>query len=116
LHVSLCCFVYYFSFFLSLSLFLQVYLPLSSGLNPIAVKISLHSISIEIFREGLQQYWGSAVAQRLRCCSTNRKFVGSIPAGLTKIPSNRTIILGLISTSDRTEYQQYLLGVKAAGA
>ena len=26
-------------------------------------------------------YWGTAVAQLLRCCTTNRKVAGSIPAG-----------------------------------
>jgi len=28
-------------------------------------------------------YGGTAVAQWLRCCATNRKFAGSIPAGVS---------------------------------
>jgi len=28
-------------------------------------------------------YWGTAVAQWLRCCATNRKVAGSIPAGVS---------------------------------
>ena len=27
-------------------------------------------------------YWGTAVAQCIRCCATNRKVAGSIPAGV----------------------------------
>ena len=30
-------------------------------------------------------YWGTAVAQWLRCCATNRKVAGSIPAGVIGI-------------------------------
>ena len=29
--------------------------------------------------------WGTAVAQWLRCCATNRKVAGSIPDGVTGI-------------------------------
>ena len=28
-------------------------------------------------------YWGAAVAEWLRCCATNRKVAGSIPAGVS---------------------------------
>ena len=47
-----------------------------------------------------------AVAQWLRCCATNRKVAGSIPAGVTEIfhlhnPSDRTMVLG--STQPLTE-------------
>jgi len=49
---------------------------------------------------------GTAVAQWLRCCATDRKVAGSIPAGimdfsLTSNPSDRTIVLG--STQPVTE-------------
>ena len=30
-------------------------------------------------------YWGTAVAQWLRCCATNRKVAGSIPGGVIGI-------------------------------
>jgi len=32
-----------------------------------------------------QEAGGAAVAQRLRCCATNRKVAGSIPAGVIGI-------------------------------
>ena len=50
--------------------------------------------------------WGTAVAQWLRCCVTNRKVAGSIPDGVFGIfrwhnPSDRTMALG--STHPLTE-------------
>ena len=64
---------------------------------------------------------GTAVAQWLRCCSTNRKVAGSIPAGVSgsffDIKSFRSHYgPGVDSASNRNEYQDYFLGVKAAGA
>jgi len=64
---------------------------------------------------------GTAVAQWLRCCATNRKVVGSIPASVSgffiDIKSFRSHYgPGVESVSNRTEYQKYFLGVKAAGA
>ena len=49
---------------------------------------------------------GTAVAQWLRCCATNRKVAGSIPDGITGIfhwnnPSDRSMALG--STQPLTE-------------
>ena len=56
---------------------------------------------------------GTAVAQWLRCCDTNRKVAGSIP---TDIKSFRSYYgPGVDSASNRNEYQ-YFLGVKAASA
>jgi len=46
----------------------------------------------------------------LRHCATRRKVAGSIPDGVIGID----IILP--DTSNRNEYQEYFLGVKAAGA
>ena len=65
--------------------------------------------------------WGTAVAQWLRCCATNRKVAGSIPAGVSgffvDIKSFRSHYgPGVDSASNRSEYQEYFLGVKAAGA
>ena len=58
---------------------------------------------------------GTALAQWLRCCATNRKVAGLIPSGvngfLIGIKSFRSH-----SASNRNEYQEYFLGVKAAGA
>ena len=66
-------------------------------------------------------YWGTAVAQWLRCCATNRKVAGSIPAGVSgffiDIKSLRSHYgPGVDSASNRNEYQEHFLGVKAAGA
>jgi len=61
---------------------------------------------------------GTAVAQ---CCATNRKVAGSIPAGVSgffiDIKSFRWHYGPRVdSVSNRNEYQEYFLGVKAAGA
>jgi len=63
----------------------------------------------------------TAVAQWLKCCATNRKVAGSIPAGVRgffiDIISFRSHYgPGVDSASNRNEYQEYFLGVKAAGA
>jgi len=64
---------------------------------------------------------GTTVAQWLRCCATNRKVTGSIPAGVTgffiDIKSFRSHYgPGVDSASNRNDYQDYFMGVKAAGA
>jgi len=63
----------------------------------------------------------TAVAQWLRCCATNRKVAGSMPAGVSgffidikSFPSHYGP--GVDSASNRNEYQEYFLGVKAAGS
>ena len=52
------------------------------------------------------------MAQWLRCCATNQKVDGSIPAGVSGFFTD--IIFD--SASNRNEYQDYFIGVKAAGA
>jgi len=64
---------------------------------------------------------GTVVAQWLRCRATNRKVAGSIPAGVSgffiDIKSFRSPYgPGVDSASNRNGYQEYLLGVNAAGA
>jgi len=64
---------------------------------------------------------GTAVAQWLRCCATNRRVAGSIPAGVggffVDIKSSRSHYgPGVDSASNINEYQEYFLGVKVAGA
>jgi len=60
------------------------------------------------------------VVQWLRCCTTNRKVAGSIPAGgfFIDIKSFRSHYgPGVDSASNRNEYREYFfLGVKAADA
>jgi len=52
---------------------------------------------------------GTAVAQWLRCCATNRKVAGSIPAGVIDIKSFRSRYgSGVDSASN--EYQEHFLG------
>ena len=65
--------------------------------------------------------WGTAVAQWLRYCATNRKVAGSIPVGVSgffiDIKSFRSHYGSRVdSDSNRNEYQEYFPGVKAAGA
>ena len=60
---------------------------------------------------------GTAVAQCLRCCATNRKVAGSIAAGVSgffiDIISFRShYIPGVDSASNRNEYQEYFFGGK----
>ena len=64
---------------------------------------------------------GTAVAQWLRCCATNRKVAGSILASVRgffiDIKSFRSHYgPGVDSASNRNEYQEHFLGVNAAGA
>jgi len=64
---------------------------------------------------------GTAVAQWLRYCAANRKVAGSIPAGVSRffidINSFRSHYdPGVDSASNRNEYKEYFLGVKAAVA
>jgi len=63
----------------------------------------------------------TAVSQWLRRCATNRKVAGSIPAGISglliDIKSFRSHYgPGVVSATKRTDYQDYFLGVKVAGA
>jgi len=64
---------------------------------------------------------GTAVAQWLRCCTTNRKFTGLIPAGISGFFIDIKSFLshygpGVDSASNIIEYQEYFLGVKVASA
>ena len=63
----------------------------------------------------------TSVAQWLRCCATNLKVAGSIPAGVNgffiDIKSFRSHYgPGVDSASNRNVYQEYFLGVKAVGS
>ena len=60
---------------------------------------------------------GTAVAQRLRCCDTNRKVAGLIPAGVIGIFHWHKILpialrLWCRLSSNRNEYQEHFLGMK----
>jgi len=64
---------------------------------------------------------GTAVAQWLKCCASNRKVSGSIPAGVSGLFNDIKSFLshygpGADSASNINEYQEYFLGVKATGA
>ena len=64
---------------------------------------------------------GTADAQWLRCCATNQKIAGSIPAFVSGFFIDIKFFRshygpGVDSVSNRNEYQEHFLGVKAAGA
>ena len=64
---------------------------------------------------------GTALAQWLRCCATNRKVGGSIPASVIGFFIDIKFFQshcgpGVDLASNRNEYQEYFLGVKAAVA
>jgi len=66
-------------------------------------------------------YMRTAIAQWLRCCATNKKVTRSIAAGVSgffiDIKSFRSHYgPGVDLTSNRNEYQEYFVGIKAAGA
>ena len=61
------------------------------------------------------------VAQWLRCCAAIRKVAGSIPVGVSGFFFDKKSFRshygpGVDSASNRNEYQEYFLGIKAAGA
>ena len=73
------------------------------------------------FKRELTVAGGTAVAQWLRFCATDQKVAGSIPACVSgffiDIKSFRSHYgPGVDSACNRYEYQEYFLGVKAAGA
>ena len=62
-----------------------------------------------------------ATAQWLRCCATNQKVAGSIPAGVGGFFIDMKSFQshygpGVNSFSNRNEYQEHFLEAKAAGA
>ena len=64
---------------------------------------------------------GDRGIQWLRCCATNRKVAGSIAAGVSGFFIDIKVFRshygpGVDSASNRNEYGEYFLGVKAAGA
>jgi hypothetical protein len=69
---------------------------------------------------GLHYRMGHSVAQWLRHCATNRKVAGSIPDGVIGILHWQSFRPhygpGVDSASNRNQYQEYFLTVKAAGA
>jgi len=77
-----------------------------------------YSESLRAGRSGdrIESKWGTAVAQWLRCCATNRKVPGSIPDGVGGIFIHVKSFRGVDSASNRNEYQEHFVGVKAAGA
>ena len=76
--------------------------------------------SVQLFLCYMILLRGTAVAQWLRCCDTNRKDAGSIQAGVSGFfidikPFRSHYGPGVDSASNRNEYQKHFLGVKSAG-
>jgi len=90
--------------------------------DKLAVKISeIWHYAVTFLTQWSHREAGTAVTLWLRCCATNRKVAGSIPAGVIEffidIKSFRSYYgPGVDSAFNRNEYQEYFLGVKAAGA
>jgi len=57
---------------------------------------------------------GTAVAQWLRCCATNRKVAGSIPAGVSGFFIDLISFQSHYGPGGRLRWE-YFLGLKAAG-
>ena len=94
-------------------------LTLKAGLPNLALNPG--SFKYSFLLRSTENCGGAAVAQWLKCCATNRKVAGSIPAGVSgffiDIKSLRSHYgPGVDPASNRNEYQDYFLGVKAAGA
>jgi len=74
------------------------------------------------FTKTFPEDFGTAVAQWLRCCATNLKvagffFAAGVNGFFIHIKSFRSHCgPGVDSTSNRNEYQEYFLRVRAAGA
>jgi len=88
-------------------------------LQTLAYQDYIHKVSVILHDYLLAQ--GTAEAQWLRCCATNRKVAGSIPDGVIGIGMNIKSFRshyghGFDSASNRNAYQEHFLGVKAAGA
>jgi len=61
------------------------------------------------------------ITKSLRCCATHRKVAGSMPAGASGFSIDIKTFRshygpGVDSASNRNDYREYFLGVKAAGA
>jgi len=75
----------------------------------------IRGCTLLLFRVPIVLSEGTAVAQWLRCCATDRKVAGSIPVGVSW--SFRSHYgPGVDSASNRNDYQAYFVGVKVAGA
>jgi len=80
--------------------------------------VDIHYFDIKL---PVTSLWGTAVAQWLKCCATNRKVAGSIQAAVSGFFIDIKSLLsqygpGVDLSSNRNEYQEYFLGIKAAGA
>ena len=74
----------------SLSWLRSMVILVSDGVWPFSkycnyLSLSLHGEFCSLFNYTHQQMGGTAVAQWLRCCATNRKVASSIPAGVIGI-------------------------------
>jgi len=83
--------------------------------------INLHSQGQVSSKKYIKLMVGTPVAQWLRCCATNPKVAGSIPAGVIGFFIDMKSLRshygrGINPASNRNEYQEHFLGVKAASA
>jgi len=109
-HVFIACF-----FLITYGLFISAPPPLA----PHGTTATRGSQGLLIIQK-LHDHKGTAVTQWLRCCGTNREVAGLIPAGVSgffiDIKSFRShYVLGVDSVSNKNEYQEHFLAVKAVG-
>jgi len=71
----------------------------------------MFQFKMKIYLAEIQSCKGTAVAQWLRCCATNRKVAGLIPAGVT----DRTMALGSNQPLTEMSTRSISWGLKAAG-
>ena len=95
--------------------------PISPEISVYIYQLTQRNIAEESNMQGTYIFEGTAVAQWIRCCATNRKVAGSIPPGVSgffiDIKSFRSHNgPGVDLASNRNEHQEYFLGVKAADA
>jgi len=83
--------------------------------------VQAKNVNIKFFLDHPMNARVTAVAQWLRCCATNRKVADSIPASVSGFFIDIKFFRshygpGVVSASNRNEYQEHFLGVKVAGA
>ena len=100
---------------------------LTTHLHHLVLKLGMGEVKILLHPYAFLAYKGNILlflfyfSPTFSSCATNRKVVGSIPTGVSgffiDIKSLRSHYgPGVDSASNRNEYQEYFLGVKATGA
>ena len=110
-------------YFLITRLIFEEYNQQNATFLILLISVRLSTCFRRVFRlsSGAQNLFLFRFCYRLRCCVTNRKVAGSIPAAVSGFFIDIKFFRshyspGVESASNRNEYQEFFLGVKAAGA